>query len=140
MSNVQTNLSRVGFFGGKFILRKYLNNCLPFENKFPHQRKISLEYLLLLLPQCAAWPGGGLGQGDCSGGRQVAAGGGRPRGPAHGGEHTAQTHADQNIHSQGQAESNGFRRFGRQEINMSLGLFVVVVDLYIKYQPFPTLL
>ena len=78
---------------------------------------------LLFLLQCAAWPGGGLGQGDSSGGRQMAAGGGRPEGPAPGGEHTSQTHADQNIHYQSQAGSNGFRRFGRQEINMQF-LFV----------------
>ena len=32
-------------FGGKFILRKYLNNCLLFENKFENKGKISLEYL-----------------------------------------------------------------------------------------------
>ena len=36
-------------FGGKFILRKYLNNGLPFENKFPHKGKISLEYFLTVV-------------------------------------------------------------------------------------------
>ena len=32
-------------FGGKFISRKNLNICLPFENKFQHRGKICLEYL-----------------------------------------------------------------------------------------------
>ena len=29
---------------GKFTWRKCLNNCFPFENKFQHKGKISLDY------------------------------------------------------------------------------------------------
>ena len=31
-------------FDGKLTWRKYFNKCLPFENKFQHKGKISLEY------------------------------------------------------------------------------------------------